>query len=182
MNKLEYIPGDLVMVKESALQFAKDKIFKVISSLSGGFLKVVMLNDSSTTYSISNNAIRPIPLTPEILKKNGWEKLYETFFEKNVNNIRLTIELSENIYVAINRIFIMEIHYIHELQHLLFGLGINHEMEVQVMLYALRFFDTERSLWYLDCVHRSKSFLKRREKKFLKQGIKTMISKWYGFQ
>ena len=44
-----------------------------------------------------------------------------------------------------------------------------------------RFFDTERSLWYLDCVHRSKSFLKRREKKFLKQGIKTMISKWYGF-
>lgn len=130
MNKLEYIPGDLVMVKESALQFAKDKIFKVISSLSGGFLNVVMLNDSSTTYSISNNAIRPIPLTPEILKKNGWEKLYEKFFEKNVNNIRLTIELSENIYVAINRIFIMEIHYIHELQHLLFGLGINHEMEV----------------------------------------------------
>ena len=118
------------MVKESALQFAKDKIFKVISSLSGGFLNVVMLNDSSTTYSISNNAIRPIPLTPEILKKNGWEKLYEKFFEKNVNNIRLTIELSENIYVAINRIFIMEIHYIHELQHLLFGLGINHKMEV----------------------------------------------------
>ena len=34
------------------------------------------------------------------------------------------------------------------------------------MLYALRFFDTERSLWYLDCVHRSKPFLKRREKKF----------------
>ena len=50
------------------------------------------------------------------------------------------------------------------------------------MLYALRFFDTERSLWYLDCVNRSKSLLKRREKKFLKQGIKTVISKWYGFQ
>ena len=50
------------------------------------------------------------------------------------------------------------------------------------MLYALRFFDTERSLWYLDCVHRSKPFLKRREKKFLKRGIKTRISKWYGIQ
>ena len=59
------------MVKESALRFAKDKIFKVISSLSGGFVKVVMLNDSSTTYSISNNAVRPIPLTSEILEKNG---------------------------------------------------------------------------------------------------------------
>ena len=74
MDKLEYIPGDLVMVNESALRFAKDKIFKVISSLSGGFVKVVMLNDSSTTYSISNNAVRPIPLTPEILEKNGWKK------------------------------------------------------------------------------------------------------------
>ena len=50
------------------------------------------------------------------------------------------------------------------------------------MLYALKFFDTERSLWYLDCVHRSKPFLKRREKKFLKRGIKTTISKWYGIQ
>lgn len=39
------------MVNESALRFAKDKIFKVISSLSGGFVKVVMLNDSSTTYA-----------------------------------------------------------------------------------------------------------------------------------
>ena len=47
MDKLEYIPGDLVMVKESVLQFAKNKIFKVISSLRGGFVKVVMLNDSS---------------------------------------------------------------------------------------------------------------------------------------
>lgn len=48
MNELKYIPGDLVMVKKSALQFAKDKIFKVISSLSGGFVKVVILNDGGS--------------------------------------------------------------------------------------------------------------------------------------
>lgn len=47
------------------------------------------------------------------------------------------------------------------------------------MLYALKFFDTERSLWYLDCVNRSKPLLKRREKKFNKQGFPTIISKWY---
>lgn len=82
-------------------------------------------------YSYINiEDIKPIPLTPEILEKNGWMKLYEKFFEKNINNIRLTIEFSENIYVAINRIFIMEIHYIHELQHFLFGLGLKQEMEV----------------------------------------------------
>lgn len=131
-NKLEYIPGDLVMVKESALQFAKDKIFKVISSLSGGFLKVVMLNDSSTTYSISNNAIRPIPLTPEILEKNGWESINGKYALKIKNANYVVLEFTEDgIYAYINeKTMLFTIKYIHELQHLLFGFGINHEMDV----------------------------------------------------
>lgn len=148
-NKLEYIPGDLVMVKESALQFAKDKIFKVISSLSGGFLKVVMLNDSSTTYSISNNAIRPIPLTPEILKKNGWERKVMSRGIKNSHLVYTKPDIEEYGYFPIyiekgigkefdvypftyNNVCtqIAYIKYVHELQHLLFGIGIKHEMEV----------------------------------------------------
>jgi len=146
MDKL-YIPGDLVMVKESALRFAKDKIFKVISSLSGGFVKVVMLNDSSTTYSISNNAVRPIPLTSEILEKNGWVKeekdgsvfsLSEAFMggdeddEDNYTCFQLYYQNKKDGWVIDMRgePLKFEIHYIHELQHLFFGLGINHEMEV----------------------------------------------------
>lgn len=131
-NKLEYIPGDLVMVKESALQFAKDKIFKVISSLSGGFVKVVMLNDSSTTYSISNNAIRPIPLTPEILEKNGWKSINGKYALKIKNANYVVLEFTEDgIYTYINEnTMLFTIKYIHELQHLLFGLGLNSEMEV----------------------------------------------------
>lgn len=133
MNGLEYIPGDLVMVKKSALQFAKDKIFKVISSLSGGFVKVVMLNDSSTTYSISNNAIRPITLTPEILEKNGWMlyHLYYWFVEKECLKLRLLEfdNYSWNACIGDNVIRI-NMHSVSDLQHLLFGLGINHEMEV----------------------------------------------------
>jgi hypothetical protein len=131
MDKL-YIPGDLVMVKKSALQFAKDKIFIVISSLSGGFVKVVMLNDSSTTYSISNNAIRPIPLTPEILEKNGWKSINGKYALKIKNANYVVLEFTENgIYTYINEnTMLFTIKYIHELQHLLFGLGIKHEMEV----------------------------------------------------
>ena len=131
-NKLEYIPGDLVMVKKSALQFAKDKIFKVISSLSGGFVKVVMLNDSSTTYSISNNAIRPIPLTPEILEKNGWKSINGKYALKIKNANYVVLEFTEDgIYTYINEnTMLFTIKYIHELQHLLFGLGLNSEMEV----------------------------------------------------
>lgn len=130
MDKL-YIPGDLVMVKKSALQFAKDKIFKVISSLSGGFLKVVMLNDS-TTYSISNNAVRPIPLTPEILEKNGWKSINGKYALKIKNANYVVLEFTEyGIYTYINEnTMLFTIKYIHELQRLLFGLGLNSEMEV----------------------------------------------------
>ena len=120
------------MVKKSALQFAKDKIFKVISSLSGGFLKVVMLNDSSTTYSISNNAVRPIPLTPEILEKNGWEKP-DGFDSYWLNKIGLLQE-GDTWHSALgstkNAITLGNILYVHQLQHLLFGLELNSEMEV----------------------------------------------------
>lgn len=137
------------MVKKSALQFAKDKIFKVISSLSGGFLKVVMLNDSSTTYSISNNAIRPIPLTPEILEKNGWERKVMSRGIKNSHLVYTKPDIEEYGYFPIyiekgigkefdvypftyNNVCtqIAYIKYVHELQHLLFGLGIYHKMEV----------------------------------------------------
>ena len=132
MDKLEYIPGDLVMVKDSALRFAKDKIFKVISSLSCGFLNVVMLNDSSTTYSISNNAIRPIPLTPDILEKNGWKVSSECKWiyvkEDNVKIFRLLDDIHYAAYIGFVRL--LEFQYIHQLQHLLFGLGLNSEMEV----------------------------------------------------
>lgn len=149
MDKLEYIPGDLVMVKKSALQFAKDKIFKVISSLSGGFVKVVMLNDSSTTYSISNNAVRPIPLTSEILEKNGWVKEVMSRGVKNSHWVYTKPDIEEYGYFPIyiekgigkefdvypftgNHVCkqIAFIKYVHELQHLLFGLGLNSEMEV----------------------------------------------------
>ena len=133
---IEYIPGDLVMVKESALRFAKDKIFKVISSLSGGFVKVVMLNDSNITYTISNNAIRPTPLTSEILEKNGWRSINGKYALKIKNANYVVLEFTEDgIYTYINEnTMLFTIKYIHELQHLLFGLGLNSEMEVQVCL------------------------------------------------
>lgn len=132
MDKLEYIPGDLVMVKKSALQFAKDKIFKVISSLSGGFVKVVMLNDSSTTYSISNNAIRPIPLTPEILEKNGWKKTdgFDSYWLDKMGLLQEGDTWHSALGSTKIAITLGNILYVHQLQHLLFGLGLNSEMEV----------------------------------------------------
>ena len=133
MDKLEYIPGDLVMVKKSALQFAKDKIFKVISSLSGGFVKVVILNGSNITYTISNNTIRSIPLTPEILEKNGWKLSYGFYWSPNEEGVVVGLS-SQTGYVweaYIGRHLLRSnINSISDLQHLLFDLRLNSEMEV----------------------------------------------------
>lgn len=120
------------MVKKSALQFAKDKIFKVISSLSGGFVKVVMLNDSSTTYSISNNAIRPIPITPEILEKNGWKKPdgFDSYWLDKMGLLQEGDTWHSALGSTKIAITLGNILYVHQLQHLIFGLGLNSEMEV----------------------------------------------------
>ena len=104
----------------------------LLVEFAGGFVKVVMLNDSSTTYSISNNAIRPIPLTPEILEKNGWKSINGKYALKIKNANYVVLEFTEDgIYTYINEnTMLFTIKYIHELQHLLFGLGLNSEMEV----------------------------------------------------
>ena len=121
------------MVKKSALQFAKDKIFKVISSLSGGFVKVVILNDSNTIYTISNNVVRPIPLTPEILEKNGWKLSHGFYWSPNEEGagVGLTSQTGYVWEAYMGRYSLRSgINSVSDLQHLLFGIGLNSEMEV----------------------------------------------------
>ena len=88
-----------------------------------------------------------VPITPEILEKNGWDKeekdgsvfsLSEAFIlgdendEDNYTCFQLYYQDKKDGWVIDMRgePLKFEIHYIHELQHLFFGLGINHEMEV----------------------------------------------------
>lgn len=146
MKETKYIPGDLVMVKKAALQFARNKVFKVISSHNGSILHVAILGDNET-YRIYGDSVRPIPITPEILEKNGWYKeekdgsvfsLSEVFMggdkneEGNYTCFQLYYQNKKDGWVMDMRgePLKFEVRYIHELQHLLYGLGINHEMEV----------------------------------------------------
>lgn len=98
-------------------------------------------------YSYINiEEIKPIPLTPEILEKNGWDKeekdgsvfsLSEAFMggdeddEDNYTCFQLYYQNKKDGWVIDMRgePLKFEIHYIHELQHLLFGLDINNEMK-----------------------------------------------------
>ena len=74
--------------------------------------------------------IVPIPLTPEILSKNGWELDDATWIYKKgyIKVFRLLDDTTYAAYLFGVRLF--EFHFIHELQHLLYGFKINSEMEV----------------------------------------------------
>ena len=150
MDKLEYIPGDLVMTNEVPLGTAKDVVYRVVSSDpsktlkldNGTVLKGVVCLENIECAEFGDKGflsgdccawvkdIVPIPLTPEILKKNGWEYDDATWIFKK-GNISIFILLDDKTYAAyLLGVRVLEFHFVHQLQHLLFGLGINHEMEV----------------------------------------------------
>lgn len=90
--------------------------------------------------------IKPVNITPAILEGNGWEKgkygsdfsLSEAFMggdendEDNYTCFQLYYQNKTDGWVIDMRgePLKFEVHYIHELQHLFFGLGVKQEMEV----------------------------------------------------
>ena len=127
MDKLEYIPGDLVKFATNTYtivnfgeNFLQSKIYALIST------------NSTKTAFVADRDILPIPLTPEILEKNGWKSINGKYALKIKNANYVVLEFTEDgIYTYINEnTMLFTIKYIHELQHLLFGLGLNSEMEV----------------------------------------------------
>lgn len=135
-----YIPGDIVYNH-------KKEIIRITSSYLKG-TKLFYYRDGDYGW-IREDAIKPIPLTPEILEKNGWKKEVMSRGVKNSIIVYTKPDIEEYGYFPIyiekgigdefdvypftdNNVCkpIAYIKYVHQLQHLLFGLGINHEMEV----------------------------------------------------
>lgn len=90
--------------------------------------------------------VKPIPLTPEILEDSGWKKwMYSsskgqyTILTKDFDDLvlRTTVMfykqvIKAEVWHSVYPLYPLGIYlsYVHQLQHLLFGLGINHEMRV----------------------------------------------------
>ncbi len=136
--KQEYIIGDVVMYG--------NKIMVIEEPREEGHFDLLWNNWIIYSY-INIEEIKPIPLTPEILEKNGWDKeekdgsvfsLSEAFMggdeddEDNYTCFQLYYQNKKDGWVIDMRGEPLKfgVHYVHELQHLFFGLGINHEMEV----------------------------------------------------
>ena len=123
MDKLEYIPGDLVIYTS----LIKEPIAEICEVHETSYTIKFMHGNS---VRVESNEIKPIPLTPEILKKNEWEYDGATWIFKK-GNISIFILLDDKTYAAhLLGVRVLEFHFVHQLQHLLFGLGIKHEMEV----------------------------------------------------
>lgn len=132
----KYIVGDLVKVwldLDSKYQVAE------VVDYNSTYQKYILTNwyieETRGGISVAEDRIMPIPLTPEILEKNGWKKskindcayfyykdgLFLTYTSKDGKFWFDDFDYSSSICV--------DLPYVHSLQHLLFGLGINSEME-----------------------------------------------------
>lgn len=148
----KYIPGDLVMTNGIPLGTAEDVVYRVTSSDPSKTLK---LDDGTVlkgTVRLENlegaefgdkgyllgdcgawiKNIIPIPLVPAILEKNEWKVSLEcTWIYEKEDSVKILRLLDDKHYAAyIGDVRLLEFQYTHELQHLLFGLGLNSEMEV----------------------------------------------------
>ena len=121
----ECIKGDIVMYK--------NKIHTIIDTLG--------LNNYELSYvrhSVNQAELSGVPLTQEILEKNGWKKkMYCDWchylpIEGNILYLSKGIGIDGAFSVGVGQgmSYIASISFVHQLQHLLFGLGLNSEMEV----------------------------------------------------
>ncbi len=124
--KNEYIAGDLVKYLSQVV-----KIVEVYQDGTCYFGNETMCGQQDCKDA------EPIPLTPKILEKNGWKHKKEFgeywFIPRNEDYELLALDkVGEEwiVYIEENSSNFENIKFVHQLQHLLFGLGLNSEMEV----------------------------------------------------
>lgn len=124
----EYIKGDIVMYD--------NKIHTIMDTLGVNNYEL-----SYISYPVHQLELSGVPITPEILEKNGYDFIgYRMDFSGSMFNIYsrhdILLDLyyyyaTKNFLVSIcGKVVLPNMKYVHELQHLLFGLGLNSEMEV----------------------------------------------------
>lgn len=123
-----YIPGDLVFH-----YIPKTTIKKYVKVYVCSTNNVLSLEDMDGNLYDYIGVLYPIPLTPDILEKNGWKLSHEFYWSPNEEGAGIGLS-SETGYVwdayLGRQPLRSNINSVSDLQHLLFGLGLNSEMEV----------------------------------------------------
>lgn len=141
MKETKYIPGDLVMFKNP---FEPSDTCVGIVKFLGNISDIILLcpyTNLNLEYFIKEENIQGIPITPEILEKNGWKRTqifidddgleFHTYIDdERCLDLQYYPQYKKFAAFICKQEVLSDIEYVHQLQHLLFGLGINHEMEV----------------------------------------------------
>ena len=118
----EYIKGDIVVYDNG--------IHTIMDTL--------VLNNYELSYishPVHQLELSGVPLTTEILEKNGWKNDGYDWYRLTTKRAYLYITkdittLDEFLVcVGLDRHNLASVNFVHQLQHLLFGLNINSEME-----------------------------------------------------
>lgn len=118
--------GDLVKTTTRNPILEKGSICKVvlIDALINSI--IVQKSDVDVCRCLVKEEIEGIPLTPEILEKNGWEQEYYAPIIYGHIGHDIEISLSQTTKrhsVVFNDVPLCEIQYVHQLQHILWALG-----------------------------------------------------------
>lgn len=124
MDKLEYIPGDLVIYAS----LIKEPVAEICEVHEASYTVKFMHGN----FEATSKEIKPITLTPEILEKNGWKSINGKYALKIKNANYVVLEFTEDgIYTYINEnTMLFSIKNIHELQHLLYALHIDSNLKI----------------------------------------------------
>lgn len=129
MDKLSYIPGDLVYIQES---------LRIINNCDGYY--ATYYDEDEILQEINVNVIEGIPLTKEILEKNGWkfrkhhkrdsydDVSWSSYHKPEETNISLRFYLEEKaffLFLYTEEISETPIRYVHQFQHILWALDNN---------------------------------------------------------
>lgn len=136
--------GDLVKVNEVGCMVPKGTMCKVVAIDSEKFFEEKNLKGCATIIELEVNHcniswgiwckyISPIPLTPELLEKNGWERdeLVTYIYGHEAHYIEvICTPNSEWVDVTFKGDTIRRIKYVHEIQHVLWALGLDANLKI----------------------------------------------------
>ena len=119
------------------LYWGKDKVVKVqmlrkygdnfgVDAIYNDSVNLYFCTDNDDIYSYNIDELKPIPLTPEILEKNGFIKESR----ENHGNILQYCILTDGLWIDVSgeNYFEGKLEYIHQLQHVLRLCGIEKEI------------------------------------------------------
>ena len=138
MEQTKYIPGDLVKI----VLDDKEQVVKVIG-YDPTYKRYLLTNEyiyeTQGCVSTTEDRIIPIPLTPEILNNNKWRELKSkryTWWKTRLDGFYYFIKPNKD-YPSVwelcrgnTRYRFKKIKYVHQLQHFLFGLELNSDMNL----------------------------------------------------